>query len=1294
MLFLKGSTAYTPFRLKQILHRLQTHHSSIRSLTAHYGYFVDTTSALTEKRQHQLQALLPESEFALLPTSSASFSCWVIPRMGTISPWSSKATDIAHICGFTRVSRMERGIYYELLSATAIHENQKRTLLKELYDPMTQSVVIDDDEALVHLFQHESLQTFDHIPILTKGVEALVQANQTLGLALSENEIVYLDHLFQQLSRNPSDVELMMFAQINSEHCRHKIFNADWSIDGQKKELSLFDMIRHTYATHPDQVFVAYKDNAAILKGHVATRFFMHPETHCYESVVEHLPIVLKVETHNHPTAIAPFSGAATGSGGEIRDEAATGRGAQTKAGLMGFSVSHLHIPGFLQPWETETECLSQPKHMSSALEIMLQGPIGAAAFNNEFGRPNISGYFRTFEMVIQSELGNIYRGYAKPIMIAGGIGTIRESQIQKQSIPPEADLIVLGGLAMSIGLGGGSASSRSTSESSEQMDFASVQRANPEMQRRAQEVINTCVSFGEKNPILSIHDVGAGGLSNALPELVQTDQLGAQLNLRAVPVAESGMTPLEIWCNESQERFVLALKPESFTLFETIARRERCPYAVIGKATQKTQLILEDPCFNNRPIDMTMSALFDEVTRTSRQDSHITPPELSFDIAHINIQEAVKKVLQFPCVGDKSFLITIGDRTVGGWVARDQMVGPWQVPVADVGVTCADFMGYQGEALAIGERAPIALLHPAAAARMAVGEAITNIAAADIEDISQVVLSANWMAAADAPGEGAGLYDAVQTLGMELCPALGISIPVSKDSLSMRVNHTMAPQSLIITATARVTDVRQTLTPQLQTEVGETQLLLIDLGKGANCLGGSCLAQVHQTLGERPPDVDDPVSLRHFFSAIQWLNKNNLLLAYHDRSDGGLFVTLCEMAFAGHTGVTVQIDALGENPMASLFTEELGAVLQIRTIDARKIREILQQHQLAAYSHFIGTVNHSDEMVIRYQERDYYREKRNRLHRLWSETSFRLQSLRDHTPCAQAQFDQLLVENDSGLRAKLSFDHNEDISAPYIHRGKRPRVAILREQGVNGHVEMAMAFHRAGFESIDVHMSDLLNGTVRLKTFKGVVACGGFSYGDVLGAGRGWAQSILMHPKMYEAFSRFFQRPDSFALGVCNGCQMFSYLKELIPGADHWPQFQRNQSEQFEARLSLVRILPSASLFFRGMEHSILPIAVAHGEGRVIFTEPNSIHSTIHRQLITVQYVDSHHQPTETYPANPNGSPLGITGFTTTDGRVTILMPHPERVFRTVQLSWHPQEWQEDSPWMRFFRNARVWVG
>ena len=1299
MFFFQGSYVYTLFRQQQLLSRLQKRQNRVRSIEVTYGYFVDCKKSLTWNERRRLERLLPKAHFSDYPKEIESFSVWIIPRLGTISPWSSKATDIAHNCEIC-INRIERGIYYIIHGISNRDKVAIETIIAELYDPLTESLLFTMDD-LTQLFHYSLPKTFNSIPLLEVGATAIREVNQTLRLALSDNDIHYLVNTFQQLNRNPTDVELMMFAQINSEHCRHKIFNAKWIIDGEEKKESLFDMIRYTHKIHPEQVIIAYKDNAAIIKDFSLESFFINPNSHIYETKKEKCYTVLKTETHNHPTAISPFSGAATGSGGEIRDEAATGRGAQSQAGLTGFSVSHLRIPNFLQPWEKPDR---KPKSLASALDIILQAPVGAAAFNNEFGRPNICGYFRTLEYPFLQETtalrNKIARwGYHKPIMITGGIGHIRESQIEKRSFIEGALLIIIGGPAMAIGLGGGSASSRTAGDSStETLDFASIQRANPEMQRRAQELINTCVALRKDNPILSIHDVGAGGLSNAFPELINAAKCGCQFELRHILNAETGMTPLEIWCNESQERFVLAIQPKFLEIFSEIAKRERCPFSVVGRATREKQLILNDAEFHNSPIHLPLSLLFRDMPRMEREDKRIFSSYSSdVDTAEVNWIDAVKRVLQYPCVADKSFLITIGDRTVGGMIARDQMVGPWQIPVADVAVTTHSYTRYEGQALAIGERSPIAIIHPAASARMTLGEAITNIAAAPIKIISDIVLSANWMSALDQAGEGASLYEAVQAIAKELCPALGICIPVGKDSLFMqaiwKTEKVIAPLSLIITATAPVKDVRPTLTPQLKIDEGKTKLLLIDLGKGANCLGGSCLAQTYNLVGKKPPDLDNPLLLRYFFEVIQLLNQKKLLLAYHDRSDGGLLATLCEMAFSARVGITIKLNALGNDPISSVFTEELGAVIQIKEENCDVVLSILKTHHLEAYSHIIGDLNDSDEIIFNFQGETLYQETRTTLQRCWSETSYYLQALRDNPDCAQQQYDCLLDRKDVGLFSKITFNHNDTIlpSFPFINKGRQPRVAILREQGINGYREMAAAFHLAGFESVDVHMSDLLNEHVNLIDFNGAVACGGFSYGDALGAGRGWAQIILMHSKLRDVFSAFFESKDRFALGVCNGCQLFSHLKSLIPGAECWPTFERNASEQFEARLSMVEILESPSLFFQEMAGSQLPIGVSHGEGRVVF-EKNSEDSQSNN-LSVLRYIDYTGQPTEKYPANPNGSPYGVTGFTTSDGRITILMPHPERVFRTVQFSWHPKEWPEMSPWMQMFRNARKWV-
>lgn len=1299
MLFLQGSQVYTSFRQKQMLRRLNKKKFHARDLEATYCYFVECKDPLTIGERERLKCLLPNAHFADFRRLSKDFSCWVLPRLGTFSPWSSKASEIMRNCQIP-INRIERGIFYHVLGVN-LNKYDFHEVALELYDPLTESILFSSDK-LFQLFQYpRCLKNFVCIPFLEKGNVALLEASQLLGLVLSNEDIQYLSSVFQILKRNPTDVELMMFAQVNSEHCRHKIFNAKWRIDGQLKRESLFEMIRQTYQVSPQQVLLAYQDNAAIIKGSISPSFEINPITHFYENKKEYLHSVLKVETHNHPTAIFPFAGAATGSGGEIRDEAATGRGAQSHAGLTGFSVSHLHIPNFCQPWEDLRNLRLQT---ASPLDIMLDGPVGAASFNNEFGRPNICGYFRTLEgnfdtrFDIQGE--SITYGYHKPIMIVGGIGQIHHLQIEKQAIEEQTLLIVVGGPAMAIGLGGASASSRSRSQATESFDFASVQRSNPEMQRRVQELINACVSLREKNPILSIHDVGAGGLSNAFPELIEASGCGAQFELRNIPNAEPGMTPLEIWCNEAQERFVLAIKPDSLDMFRVIAERERCPFAVVGYAKSNKDLIVNDNYFNTCPINVPLSFLFGGVSAVQREDRRRIPITTPFDTMSIDWAEAVKRVLQYPTVSDKSFLITIADRSVGGRVVRDQMVGPWQVPVADVAVVANGFVGYQGQALAIGERAPLAMINPIASVRIAFGEAITNIVAAPINEISEVVLSANWMAAVNFPGEGANLYEAVRTVSKELCQTLGICIPVGKDSLSMYSSwqvsgqkySVISPLSLVITATAPVSDVRNILTPQLQKDIGETCLLCIDLGKGSNVLGGSCLTQVYRKLGDKPPDLDDPSLLHNFFRAIQVLNRKKLLLAYHDRSDGGLLATLCEMAFSAHTGITIELESLGSDPIASMFTEALGAVIQVRKEKVLDILKILEKYQLKVYTHTFGELNEADEVILNFGGKTIFKESRIVLHRWWSETSYRLQALRDNPDCAKQQYDNLLDKDDPGLISEITFDHNDNISLPYINAGARPRVAILREQGSNGYREMAAAFYFAGFDSVDVHMSDLINERINLNSFKGLAACGGFSFGDVLGAGRGWAQSILMHPRIFDEFTVFFQSPDRFALGICNGCQLFSHLKSIIPGADDWPIFERNISEQFEARLSLVEIIDSPSLFFKGMGGSRLPIVVSHSEGRAVFKEQQE-DKIKKNKLIALRFIEPNGIPSTNYPWNPNGSPGGITGLTTPDGRVTILMPHPERVFRTIQFSWHPKEWDETSPWMRMFYNARAWL-
>ena len=1300
MLQLRGGSALSAFRLKKLLSTLQAGVAGIQAIQAEFIHFAELEQTLTPEQQATLETLLdyaPSMTGTVKGDNAVQFL--VCPRPGTISPWSSKATDIAHNCGLNHVQRLERGVLYSLALTEALSETDRAFVQSQLHDRMTEVVFSQLDEAEC-LFQHASPAPFSCVDILTGGAEALERANNELGLALAADEMDYLVENFQAMKRNPTDVELMMFAQANSEHCRHKIFNADWIIDGQPQERSLFSMIRNTHQSHPDGVLSAYSDNSAVIEGFNGKRFFPIAESAEYRAHDEKVHILMKVETHNHPTAIAPFPGAATGSGGEIRDEGATGRGSKPKAGLCGFSVSNLQLADAPQPWETDH---GKPGRIASALDIMLEGPIGAAAFNNEFGRPNLCGYFRTYEEKVPGANGEEVRGYHKPIMLAGGVGNIRENHVEKGNIPAGAQIIVLGGPAMLIGLGGGAASSMSTGESHEDLDFASVQRGNPEMQRRAQEVIDRCWQLGDNNPIISIHDVGAGGISNALPELVHDSGRGARFELRTVPNDEPGMAPMEIWCNEAQERYVLAIAAESLDAFSAICERERCPFAVVGEATEEQTLILGDGHFDNTPIDMPMEVLLGKPPKMLRDVHHHSFKKNDFVVQDIDLKEAAERLLALPTIAAKTFLITIGDRTITGMVARDQMVGPWQTPVADVAVSITDFEGYTGEAMSMGERTPVALLDHAASARMAVGEALTNIAASNINNISDIVLSANWMAPAGHPGEDAGLYEAVKAVGMELCPALGIAIPVGKDSMSMKTvweengvtQSVTAPLSLIISAFAPVQDVRKTLTPQLRTDCGDTDLILIDLGKGRNRLGGSCLAQVFKQLGHHPADLDDANSLKAFFDTIQLLNNKDLLLAYHDRSDGGLFATLSEMAFAAHTGLQIHLDDVvsdkEENIAGALFNEELGAVIQVRHCDTDEVLSWLKDSGLGHHSHVIGTLADDDRIAFVIDHKEVLAANRIDWQRIWQHTTYQMQALRDNQVCAQQEYDALLDQTDPGMQVDLSFDPNEDVAAPFINTYVRPMMAILREQGVNGQVEMAAAFDRAGFDCIDVHMSDIISGQTSLAEFKGLVACGGFSYGDVLGAGGGWANSILFNQRARDEFEHFFNRTDTFGLGVCNGCQMLSQLKDLIPGAVHWPRFMRNLSEQFEARFAMVEVMESPSILLQGMAGSRVPIAVAHGEGRVQYREGQQANE----KLLSLRYVDHHGQPTERYPFNPNGSAQGISGLTTSDGRFTIMMPHPERVFRQVQYSWYPTMDESDAaPWARLFQNARVWLG
>ncbi|GAB3431576.1 phosphoribosylformylglycinamidine synthase [Massilia solisilvae] len=1339
MLILPGSNALSAFRSQRLLSQLQAVAPAITAVSARFYHFIDASSPLTADDTARLTAMLTYGEPASAQQEGAAEEFFVIPRLGTISPWASKATDIAHNCGMAHIHRIERGVGYTVSlksgvlgigGAKKLAEHDAAAVAALLHDRMTETVLRSASDA-AGLFSELESRPLESIDVLGKGKQALVAANAELGLAMSDDEIDYLEDAFTRARRNPTDVELMMFAQANSEHCRHKIFNADWIIDGVKQDKSLFQMIKNTHQLQPKGTVVAYSDNSSIMEGASVTRFYPRGAGHEYAPSSELTHTLMKVETHNHPTAISPFPGASTGAGGEIRDEGATGRGAKPKAGLTGFTVSNLLIPGAERVWENASDVTARtgerteavygkPERIASPLQIMIDGPLGGAAFSNEFGRPVLGGYFRTYEQNVGAA-GAVF-GYHKPIMIAGGIGNISAGHTHKNDIPPGSLLIQLGGPGMRIGMGGSAASSMATGTNTADLDFDSVQRGNPEMERRAQEVINACWALGATNPIISIHDVGAGGLSNAFPEVVNDSKRGATFDLRKIPLEESGMAPKEIWSNESQERYVLAIAPGDLQAFADICARERCPFAAVGVATEERQLRLIDPLHDNAPVDMPMEVLLGKPPKMLRTVEHVARAFPPVDLTGIELEEAARRVLLLPTVGDKSFLITIGDRTVGGMSVRDQMVGPWQVPVADCAVTAMSFDGYVGEAMSMGERTPLAVIDAAASGRMAVGEAITNIAAAPVADISDIKLSANWMAACGQPGQDAALFDTVKAVGMELCPALGVSIPVGKDSLSMRTTWqdegeakaVVSPVSLIVSAFAPVPDVRRSLTPQLRADLGDSALILVDLGRGKNRLGASALAQVTQQLGDAVPDVDSPDDLKAFFAAIQRLNNEGKLLAYHDRSDGGLFATLCEMAFAGRTGVSVNLDILtmesehaadqgdaknwatqvGERrndlTLRALFAEELGAVIQVRHGERSEVMNVLREFGLGACSHIIG--KHNDRGVVEFMRdaKVIYNQPRSALHRLWSETSWRIAKLRDNPVCADQEYDRLLDEEDPGMAPKVTFDLLDNVAAPFLATGVRPRVAILREQGVNSHVETAWVMHQAGFTAVDVHMSDLIAGRASLDDFHGIIAVGGFSYGDVLGAGEGWAKTILFNTQLADQFAKFFARTDTFGLGVCNGCQMMSNLKSIIPGAHAWPKFTRNKSEQFEARFGMVEVLDSPSIFFAGMAGTQAPIAIAHGEGYADFSQTGDINAAIK----ALRYVDNRGQATETYPFNPNGSPQGISSVTTPDGRFTVMMPHAERVFRTVQHSWAPDSWGEDGPWMRMFRNARKWVG
>ena len=1292
---LRGVTALSDFRVEKLFQKAAALGLPEVKLSSEFWYFVGSEKALDAATVEKLQALLAAQSVEQTPKAREGLHLFLVtPRLGTISPWASKATNIAENCGLEGIERIERGMAVWLEGA--LTDGQKQQWAALLHDRMTESVLTDIDAA-AQLFHHIQSETFSSVDVLGGGKEALVKANTEMGLALSADEIDYLVENYQALNRNPSDVELMMFAQANSEHCRHKIFNADFILNGEKQPKSLFGMIRDTHNAHPEGTIVAYKDNSSVIEGAKVERFYPNAaENQGYRFHEEDTHIIMKVETHNHPTAIAPFAGAATGAGGEIRDEGATGKGSRPKAGLTGFTVSNLNIPGLEQPWE---QAYGKPGHIASPLDIMIEGPIGGAAFNNEFGRPNLLGYFRTFEEKFDGQV----RGYHKPIMIAGGLGSIQAQQTHKDEIPEGALLIQLGGPGMLIGLGGGAASSMDTGTNDASLDFNSVQRGNPEIERRAQEVIDRCWQLGDKNPIISIHDVGAGGLSNAFPELVNDAGRGAVFKLREVPLEEHGLNPLQIWCNESQERYVLSILEKDLDTFRAICERERCPFAVVGTATDDGHLKVRDDLFSNNPVDLPLNVLLGKPPKTTRTDKTVTPSKKPFNAGDIDITEAAYRVLRLPTVAAKNFLITIGDRSVGGMTHRDQMVGKYQTPVADCAVTMMGFNTYRGEAMSMGEKPTVALFDAPASGRMCVGEAITNIAAVNIGDIGNIKLSANWMAACGNEGEDEKLYRTVEAVS-KTCQALDLSIPVGKDSLSMKTvwqdgeekKSVVSPLSLIISAFAPVEDVRKTVTPELK-NIEDSVLLLVDLGNGKARMGGSAFGQVYNNMTGDAPDLDDTGRLKAFYNVIQQLVAEDRLLAYHDRSDGGLFATLAEMAFAARCGLNVDLTSLvanqadiNEASIRALFNEELGAVIQIAKQDVAAVEALFKEADLAL--HTVATIGTDEKIVIRNQAGIVLEQNRTDLQRAWQETSHAIQRLRDNPACADSEFALIGDNERSALFADVKFDVNEDIAAPFVNSGAKPKIAILREQGVNGQIEMAAAFTRAGFDAYDVHMSDLMAGCIHLADFKMLAACGGFSYGDVLGAGEGWAKSILFHPALRDQFAAFFTDPDTLTLGVCNGCQMVSNLAEIIPGAEAWPKFKRNLSEQFEARLSMVHVPKSASLILNEMQGSSLPVVVSHGEGRADF----ALHGgKISADLgIALQYVDGQNQVTQTYPLNPNGSPQGIAGVTNTDGRVTIMMPHPERVYRAAQMSWKPEDWTELSGWYRLFAGARKALG
>ena len=1298
MIVKEGPASHSPFKLESLLRRLLSIDQNITGLGARFIHFIDSKNDLGEEQDRILDSILeygPNWPFG----ADEGFKIFTLPRFGTTSPWSSKATDIAKVCGLSSIERIERGVVFSL-ALTNKDKRPKKEAIDLLYDRMTE-VAITDLKQAKEIFSSLEPQPFSEVDILSDGKSALETANLQLGLALNDDEIEYLLEQFTKLNRNPTDAELMMFAQANSEHCRHKVFNADWIIDGIEKERSLFQMIKHTHEASSRNVLSAYKDNAAVIAGHKADWFLPNLDDQKYRRFNDEIHTMMKVETHNHPTAISPYPGAATGSGGEIRDEAATGRGAMPKAGLTGFSVSHLFIPDDVQSWENT---IGKPDHIASALDIMLDGPIGGAAYNNEFGRPNILGYFRTFEEHNKEEVNTSW-GFHKPIMIVGGMGNISDSSVKKNDIEAGSLIIVLGGPAMLIGLGGGSASSLNAGSSDSELDFASVQRDNAELERRAQEVITRCFAMGvqnkeeKANPIILIHDVGAGGLSNAIPEVADHSKMSADISLRDIDNAEPGMSPLEIWCNEAQERYVLSIHPEDLEIFDQICKRERCPYAVVGEVATHGNLRLKDEVFDNYPIDMPMDVLFGKPPKTKLEITSEQKSIIDDGLNGIDIEEAALKILRFPTVADKTFLIHIGDRTVGGLVSQDQFVGPWQVPVSDVAVTLKDHFGVQGEAMAMGERSPIAVHNAPASGRIAVGEAITNILSAPISDIADIKLSANWMSSIMTDRLKQDLYETVEAISIDFCSKIGITIPVGKDSLSMQTSwanenkqyKNTAPLSLVISAFAPINDVNNVITPQLK-EKNESILLLIDLGQGQNRMGGSCLSQIYNLRLGGTPDIEDPELLKRFFNAVTALKSRKLIQAYHDRSDGGLFACVSEMAFAGNMGLDLSFEAANEDELLELlFSEELGCVIQIQKGDLDVVLDILKEASLSNCAYPIGTVLKDHRISIKSDVFNHSFDLKI-LRQAWSKMSYEMQKLRDNPETAEEGFKKILDVNDPGLNPKIKFGPTQ-IDYKRLTKSS-PKVAILRDQGVNSQIEMAVAFNKAGFNAYDIHMTDILNGQVNLDQYIGLVVCGGFSYGDVLGAGGGWAKSVLFNEDARNQFKTFFHREETFSLGICNGCQMMSQLKELIPGADHWPRFVRNLSEQFEARLNMVEVLESNSIFLNGMEGSMIPIATSHGEGRVQYAHDSDMDALKHSKSVTIRYVDNFGQPAIHYPDNPNGSESGFAGFCSEDGRSTIMMPHPERVMRTEQFSWCPDDWKDHGPWARFFVNARDWIG